>query len=275
MPLAQLGIRAGRVLLRRRGQALGEHVSRSAKIDSSPVFVRRSSPSTPMMSPRSKHCASCQSSPTCCWPMNSWIWPVMSRMSMNCSLPLSRCSTMRPAARTCGPVISPGPCSASHLRKSKSAPAAVEIGQPRLRGRPACDTRFRQPAHECPRSAHDHRTASPTGRGPTRQSAAICRGATIPNPRRWAGWPVVSVTVELIRKADEGSEHRDGASRNPCGRNILVASDSGSMSGRRASLRERHCGLATALAGSAPPHGYAPAPCCLLARSATRDVRCG
>ena len=33
----------------------------SAKIDSSPVFVRRSSPSTPMMSPRSKHSASSQS----------------------------------------------------------------------------------------------------------------------------------------------------------------------------------------------------------------------
>ena len=30
-------------------------MSRSAKIESSPVFVRRSSPSTPMMSPRSRH----------------------------------------------------------------------------------------------------------------------------------------------------------------------------------------------------------------------------
>ena len=36
-------------------------------------------------------------------PMNTWICPVQSRMSRKISLPVLRCSTMRPAARTFGP----------------------------------------------------------------------------------------------------------------------------------------------------------------------------
>ena len=60
MPLPQLGIGQAVMLFRRRLRAiLVRKCSCSAKIVSSPVFVRRSSPSTPMMSPRSKHSASC------------------------------------------------------------------------------------------------------------------------------------------------------------------------------------------------------------------------
>ena len=59
-PLPQLGIGAGRDAFPAAARALlVRKCSCSAKIVSSPVLVRRSSPSTPMMSPRSKHSASC------------------------------------------------------------------------------------------------------------------------------------------------------------------------------------------------------------------------
>ena len=56
-PLAQLGIAAGPCAWPAASRSTCERkCSCSAKMVSSPVFVRRSSPSTPMMSPRSKHC---------------------------------------------------------------------------------------------------------------------------------------------------------------------------------------------------------------------------
>ena len=49
------------VLFRRRFERLGQEVDLARRRSSiSPVFVRRSSPSTPMMSPRSTHLASSQ-----------------------------------------------------------------------------------------------------------------------------------------------------------------------------------------------------------------------
>ena len=60
--------------------------------------------------------------------MKSWIWPVMSRMSMKMQLALVAMQHDAAGGAHLGPVISPGPCSASHLRKSKSALGRSEIG---------------------------------------------------------------------------------------------------------------------------------------------------
>ena len=47
--------------------------------------------------------------------------PVQSRMLRKINLPVGRCRTIRPAARTVGPTIDPGPCSDFHVRKSNPA----------------------------------------------------------------------------------------------------------------------------------------------------------
>ena len=81
----------------------------SAKIVSSPFIVRFNSPSTPTMSPKSRHWARAKfSSPTWALPIITWMVPVQSRICSQWTLPEGRRNTIRPAARTFGPCCSGG-----------------------------------------------------------------------------------------------------------------------------------------------------------------------
>ena len=101
---------------------------------------------------------------------------------------------MRPAARTFGPTISPGPCSESHLRKSKPSPAdcaieerdvaAVGGAEDDLAGAGA-DRGDRRVVVE-PRAP---RVVAQLG-----DLLAVCRGATIPS-RRPLVFPLVQSRV--------------------------------------------------------------------------------